>query len=143
MKTLVSKQLKNEERTWHLVDAEGKNLWRLASEIAKILKWKNKSSFTPHIDNGDYVVVVNANKISVTWNKLEWKVYYSHTWFLGWLKEITLGKLLVKKPNEALKKAIYWMLPKNKLRKNMMLRLKLVTWTEHNFHAQKPQLINL
>lgn len=143
MKTLVSKQLNNEERKWYLVDAEGKNLGRLSTEIAKILKWKNKVTFSPHLDNWDYVVVINAEKISVTWDKLNKKVYYSHSWFLGWLKEITLWKLLVKKPTESLKKAIYWMLPKNKLRKRMMLRLKLVAWTEHTFQAQKPELINL
>lgn len=143
MKTIVPKQLKNEERTWFLVDAEWKTLWRLSSEVAKILKGKNKVSYAPHVDNWDYVVVINADKISVTWNKLEWKIYHSHTWFLGWLKEITLGKLLVKKPTEAFRKSIYGMLPKNKLRKNMMLRLKLVAWSEHTFQAQKPQLINL
>lgn len=143
MKTLMPKQLKNEERKWYLVDAEGKNLGRLASEIAKILKWKNKVSYAPHVDNWDYIVVLNAPKISVTWWKEDKKVYYSHTWFLGWLKEITLGKLLVKKPNEALKKAVYGMLPKNKLRKNMIFRLKLVSWNEHTFQAQKPELINL
>lgn len=143
MKTLVSKQLNNEERSWFLVDAEWKTLGRLASEVAKILKWKNKVSFSPHLDNWDYVVVINADKFSVTWNKLDWKVYYSHSWFLGWIKEITLWKLLQKKPTEAFKKAVYWMLPKNKLRKNMMLRLKLVNGSEHTFQAQKPEMINL
>ena len=143
MKTLMPKQLQNDARAWYLVDAEGKTLWRLASEIAKILKWKNKVSFAPHLDNWDYVVVINSEKIAVTGNKLEWKVYYRHTWFLGGLKEITLEKLMVKKPTEALKKAVSGMLPKNKLRSDMMARLKLVAGQEHTYQAQKPEQITL
>lgn len=143
MKTLMPKQLSNDARKWYLVDAEGKNLWRLASEIAQILKWKNKVSFAPHVDNWDYVVVINSEKISVTGKKLEDKIYYRHTGFLGWIKEISLGKLLVKKPSEALKKAVSGMLPKNKLRKDMIARLKLVVWKEHGFKAQQPETITL
>jgi len=143
MKTLMPKQLKNEERKWYLVDAEGQTLWRLASQIAVILRWKNKASFAPHVDNWDYVVVINSEKITVTGKKLEYKIYYKHTWFLWGLKKITLGKLMVKKPTEALKKAISGMLPKNRLRKDMMSRLKLVAWQEHTFGAQKPETITL
>lgn len=138
MKTLMPKQLWNHERAWYVVDAEGQTLWRLASQIATILRWKNKVSFAPHIDNWDYVVVINSEKISVTWKKLEDKIYYRHTWFLWGIREISLGNLLKKKPTAALKKAISGMLPKNKLRKNMMARLKLVVWKEHEFKAQKP-----
>lgn len=143
MKTIMPTQLKNEERKWYLVDANWLTLWRMASEIAKILKWKTKTSFSPHIDNWDYVVVINSDKFIVTWNKLEDKIYYSHSWFMWWIKEISLEKLLIKKPTEALKKSIYWMLPKNKLRNGMMIRLKLVAWNEHNFSAQQPEKITL
>ena len=143
MKTITAKQLNNEERKWYLVDAEWQNLWRLSTMLANILKWKNKVSYTPHLNNWDYIVVINAWKISVTWNKLEAKKYYSHSFFMWGIKEITLWKLLVKKPVEALKKSVNWMLPKNKLRKGMIERLKLVEWTEHNFSAQKPETITL
>ena len=97
MKTIMPKQLKNEDRKWYLVDATWLTLCRLSTKIANLLSGKNKVTFSPHLDNWDYVVVVNADKISVTWNKLEGKIYYSHTGFLWGLKEISLGKLLVKK----------------------------------------------
>lgn len=143
MKTLMPKQLKNEERKWYVVDAENQTLGRLATQIAVILKGKNKVSFSPHLDNWDYVVVVNADKITVTGNKLDGKIYRTHSGFLGGLKETSLAKMMVKKPTFPLEKSIYGMLPKNKLRKNMMLRLKLVAGTEHNFWAQKPETIHL
>lgn len=143
MKTLMPKQLSNADRKWYLVDAQGETLWRIASKLAVILKWKNKASFSPHLDNWDYVVVINSEKIVVTGNKLEGKIYYRHTGFLWGLKEITLGRLLEKKPSEALKKAVYWMLPKNKLRTDMLARLKLVVWQEHIFQAQQPEKITL
>lgn len=143
MKTIMPKQIVNDQRKWYLIDAEGQNLWRLSTKIATILRWKNKVSFAPHVDNWDYVVVINSDKIAVTWSKLEDKKYYRHSGFMGWLKEITLGKLLVKKPTEALRKSVSWMLPKNRLRKDMNLRLKLVTWQEHGFKSQKPETITL
>ncbi len=143
MRTLMPKQLKNEERKWFIVDAQGQTLWRLASQVAVILKWKNKVSFAPHVDNWDYVVVINSDKVAVSGNKLEWKVYYRHTGFLGGIKEITLWKLLTKKPTEALRKAVSGMLPKNRLRKDMIARLKLVAGSEHTFGAQKPETITL
>jgi len=104
---------------------------------------KIKVDFAPHVDNGDYVVVINADKIEVTGNKLMDKKYRSHSGYLGGLKEITLGKLMEKKPTEALKKAVSGMLPKNKLRDQMMLRLKLVAGEAHTFGAQKPETITL
>lgn len=143
MKTIMPKQLKNEERKWYLIDANWQNLWRLSTKVATILKWKEKPDFSPHLDNWDYVVIINADKIATTWNKLDWKVYYSHTGFLWGLKEITLGKLLTKKPTEVLKKSVSGMLPKNRLRKEMLSRLKLTTWDQHTFAAQKPEQINL
>lgn len=143
MKTLMPKQLQNDGRKWYVVDAEGQTLGRLATQLAIILKGKNKVSYAPHVDNWDYVVVINSEKIAVTWNKLEGKIYYRHTGFLGGLKEITLGKLMVKKPSEALKKAVSGMLPKNKLRADMISRLKLVVWKEHTYQAQQPEKISL
>jgi len=143
MKTIMPKQLKNEDRKWYVIDAKGLTLWRLATKIAIILKGKNKVSYAPFVDNWDYVIVLNADKISVTWNKMEDKVYYTHSWFLWGLKSITLWELLSKKPTMALEKAVSWMLPKNKLRKKMLSRLKLVTWNEHIFNAQKPETITL
>lgn len=140
MKTLMPKQLKNEERKWYLVDASWKNLWRLSTAIAIILKWKNKVSYAPHVDNWDYVVVINSEKVTVTWNKTSDKMYYSHTGYLWWIKQSSFEKLLVKKPTEILRRSISWMLPKNKLRKNMMSRLKLIVWQEHNFTQQLEQI---
>ncbi len=143
MKTLMPKQLGNDARKWYVVDAEGQTLGRLSTQIATILKGKNKVSYAPHVDNWDYVVVINSEKIAVTGNKIEDKIYYRHTGFLWGIKEISLGKLLDKKPSEALNKAVSGMLPKNKLRKKMLARLKLVVGNEHNFKAQQPETISL
>jgi large subunit ribosomal protein L13 len=143
MKTIMPKQIKGNDRKWYVIDAKGKTLWRLATQIAIILKGKNKVNFAPHVDNGDYVIVLNADKFSVTWKKMSDKIYYRHTGFLGWLKEISLEKLLKKKPLKAIEFAVSWMLPKNKLRKKMLSRLKLFIWDEHTFTAQKPIEIKL
>lgn len=139
----MPKQLENDARKWYIVDAKGQTLGRLAAHIATLLKGKNKVSFAPHLDNGDYVIVLNSEKISVTGNKLSQKMYYRHSGFLGGLKTTSLEKLLNKKPTEVLQKAVSGMLPKNKLRQNMMLRLKLVVWNEHTFKAQNPETISL
>ena len=141
MKTITPTQLKGNERKWYVIDAEGETLGRLATKIAVILKGKNKASFAPHLDNGDYVVVTNCDKFKVTWKKLTDKMYYRHTGYLGGLKEISLEDLLTKKPTKALEFAVNGMLPKNKLRKGMLSRLKLFTWAEHSYVAQKPELI--
>ena len=141
MKTITPTQLKGDERKWYVIDAEWDTLGRLATKIAVILKGKNKVSFAPHLDNGDYVVVTNCDKFKVTWKKLTDKLYYRHTGYLGGLKEISLEDLLTKKPTKALEFAINGMLPKNKLRKWMLSRLKLFTWDEHTYVAQKPELI--
>lgn len=143
MKTIMPKQIKWEERKWYIIDASGLNLWRLASKIATIIRWKNKVDFAPHVDNGDYVIVLNAWKIKVTWNKMEDKKYYRHTGYLWWLKETNLNKLLDKKPFKALELAVNGMLPKNKLRDNMIERLKLVEGSEHKYVAQAPKEITL
>ena len=141
MKTITPIQLKGDERKWYTIDAKGQTLGRLATQLAVILKGKNKASFAPHIDNWDYVVVTNCDKFKVTWKKLTDKMYYKHTGYLGGLKEISLEDLLVKKPTKALEFAVNGMLPKNKLRKGMLSRLKLFTWDEHSYVAQKPELI--
>ncbi|MDD4151207.1 MAG: 50S ribosomal protein L13 [Candidatus Gracilibacteria bacterium] len=143
MKTIMPKQIQGNTRKWYIVDANNQTLGRLATQIAVILKGKNKVSFAPHVDNGDYVVVLNADKIAVTGKKITDKVYYKHTGFLGHLRETTLGEMLNKKPLKVLEFAVSGMLPKNKLRANMLSRLKLVNGTEHKFQAQKPELISL
>ena len=141
MKTITPSQLKGDERKWYIIDAKGQTLGRLATQIATILKGKNKVSFIPHLDNGDYVVVTNCDKFKVTWKKMTDKLYHRHTGYLGGLKTIALEDLLAKKPTKALEFAVNGMLPKNKLRAGMISRLKLFTWDEHSFVAQKPELI--
>ena len=141
MKTFTPAQIKSGDRKWYTVDAKWQTLWRLAAQVAMILKWKNKASFVPHLDNGDYVVVTNCDKFKVTWKKMTDKMYYTHTGYLGGLKEISLENLLAKKPHKALELAVSGMLPKNKLRSDMISRLKLFTWDEHTYVAQKPELI--
>lgn len=143
MKTLMPKQVINQERKWYLIDATGQTLGRLSTQIATLLRGKNKVAFAPHVDNGDYVVVINSEKIEVTGNKLQDKIYYQHSGYMGGLKETSLERLLDKKPTEVLQKAVLGMLPKNKLRKEMILRLKLVVGSQHNFKAQKPETITL
>lgn len=143
MKTINPKQLETIERKWFIVDAKWQTLGRIATKIAMVLRWKEKVNFASYVDNWDYVIVLNADKFNVTWNKLSDKMYYTHSWYLGWVKEANLSQLLVKKPTKALELAVSWMLPKNKQRANMLARLKLVTWSEHNFSAQKPQELKL
>lgn len=138
MKTVVSKPIRNEDRVWYHVDAEGKTLGRLATEIAVRLKGKNKASFTPHIDNGDYVIVTNIDKIVTTGDKENRKYYFSHSGYMGHLKAVPLGRMKAKKPYEPLKKAVSGMLPKNKHRKAMIDRLKQYIGNEHDHSAQKP-----
>jgi large subunit ribosomal protein L13 len=139
----MPKQLTAWERKWYVVDAKGQTLGRLATQLSVILKWKNKVNYAPHVDNGDYVIVINADKVHVTGKKLTDKIYYRHTGFLGWLKEIALGDLLAKKPTKALELAVNGMLPKNRLRNSMISRLKLFEWGEHKYSAQQPEEIKL
>jgi len=141
MKTITPKQITWADRKWYIIDAKGQTLWRLATKIAVILKWKNKVDFVPFFDNGDNVIVINCNQFKVTWKKMSDKMYYRHTGYLWGLKEISLENLLEKKPQKALEFAVSGMLPKNKLRPDMISRLKLFTWEEHTFIAQKPELI--
>lgn len=143
MKTIMPKQIDNTARKWYVVDAQGKTLGRLSTEIARLIKGKHKADYAPYVDNGDYVIVINADKFTVTGKKMSDKKYYTHSGFLGGLKEITLEKLLVNKPTKPLELAVKGMLPKNKLRDGMMARLKLFTTEEHTHSAQNPETIAL
>jgi len=125
------------QRKWHLIDAEGKTLGRLSTEIAKLLRGKHKVTFTPHVDGGDYVVVINADKIEVTGKKRDNKVYRHHTGYIGNLKEINFKNLQEKKPEEIIRLSVSGMLPKNKLRAPMMKRLRIFAGSEHTHQAQK------
>ncbi len=142
MKTFMQRK-EDVQREWYLVDATGKTLGRLASEIAKILMGKHKPTYTPHVDGGDFVVVVNAEKIHATGKKLDKKIYYKHTGYPGGLKETTLREMLQKKPEEVIRLAVKGMLPKNKLRDRRMKRLKVYAGPEHPHKAQNPKPLEL
>jgi len=138
MKTEVAKA-ENVKRDWYLVDAQDIVLGRLATQIAGVLRGKNKAIFTPSVDTGDFVIVVNAEKIALTGRKLDDKIYYSHTGFPGGLKEITAGKLLEKRPEDIIRKAVKGMLPKNKLARHMLKKLKVYAGASHPHDAQQPK----
>jgi large subunit ribosomal protein L13 len=128
---------------WYVVDAAGKTLGRLASEVAKRLRGKHKPEFTPHVDTGDYIVVINAQDIKVTGNKTKDKIYYSHSGFPGGIKEITFEKLLAKKPERIFEIAVKGMLPKNPLGRAMYRKLKVYAGATHEHAAQQPQVLNI
>ena len=138
MKTYVAKPT-DRERNWVLVDADGQTLGRLATQIADRLRGKGKPQFTPHVDTGDFVVVVNAEKIAVTGNKLEDKLYYRHSGYPGGLRVRTLGEQLERRPTEVLRKAVKGMLPKNKLARQQLTKLKIYAGPEHPHSAQEPK----
>ena len=129
------------ERKWYVVDATGYTLGRLASEVAKILRGKNKAIFTPHIDTGDYVIVTNAQNIKVTGKKLDQKIYYHHSEYVGGMKETTLREMLNKKPEKVIELAVKGMLPKGPLGRQMMTKLHVYTGAEHGHEAQKPETL--
>ena len=129
------------ERKWYVVDAAGCNLGRLASEVAKVLRGKNKPEFTPHADTGDYVIIVNAEKIKVTGKKLDQKLYYSHSDYVGGFKQTTLKEMLNKKPEKVLEHAIVGMLPKGPLGRAMADKLHVYAGPEHPHAAQKPEAL--
>lgn len=143
MKTITPKQITWDDRQWYIIDATGLTLGRLSTVIATTLRWKNKVAFAPHVDNGDYVIVTNCDKFKVTGKKMTDKMYHRHTGYLGGLVSTPLEKLLVKKPAQPLKLAVSGMLPKNKLRKDMIARLKLFSGSEHTFGAQQPKELKL
>lgn len=129
------------DRKWYVVDATGMTLGRLASEVASVLRGKNKPIFTPHIDTGDYVIVINAEKIAVTGKKLDQKVYYHHSDYVGGMKEATLREKLNKKPEEVIEHAVKGMLPKGPLGREMFKKLYVYAGPEHNHAAQKPETL--
>ena len=129
------------ERKWYVVDAEGKTLGRLASEVAKVLRGKNKPVFTPHVDTGDYVIIVNAEKVSVTGKKLDQKIYYHHSDYVGGMKETTLREMMAKKPEKVLELAVKGMLPKGPMGRDMIKKLHVYAGAEHANQAQKPEVL--
>ena len=129
------------ERKWYVVDAEGCTLGRLASGVASVLRGKNKPQFTPHVDTGDYVIVVNADKIKVTGKKLEQKIYYNHSDYVGGMKETTLREKLNKKPEQVIELAVKGMLPKGPLGRQMITKLHVYAGPEHKQQAQKPEVL--
>jgi len=143
MNTTVSAKPAEVRREWLLVDAEGKTLGRLASEIARRLKGKHKPTFTPHVDTGDYVVVVNAEKVAVTGNKLKDKMYHRHTGYIGNLKSISLEKQLQQAPERVLETAVRGMLPRNPLGRAMLKKLRVFAGPEHNHQAQQPRPLEI
>ena len=129
------------ERKWYVVDAEGCTLGRLASGVASVLRGKNKPQFTPHVDTGDYVIVVNADKIKVTGKKLEQKIYYNHSDYVGGMKETTLKEMLAKKPEKVIELAVKGMLPKGPMGRDMIKKLHVYAGPEHANQAQKPEVL--
>ena len=129
------------ERKWYVVDADGCTLGRLASGVASVLRGKNKPQFTPHVDTGDYVIIVNADKIKVTGKKLEQKIYYNHSDYVGGMRETTLKEMLAKKPERVIELAVKGMLPKGPLGRSMYTKLFVHAGPEHKHEAQKPEAL--
>ena len=131
------------ERKWYVVDAEGKTLGRMASAVAAILRGKNKPTYTPHVDGGDYVIVINADKVAVTGKKRQEKIYKRHTGYPGGLRELTFEQLMEKHPEEVVKHEIKGMMPTGKLGRQMYKKLKVYAGPEHNHAAQKPEVLDI
>ncbi|MBE5871680.1 MAG: 50S ribosomal protein L13 [Lachnospiraceae bacterium] len=129
------------DRKWYVVDATDMTLGRLASEVAKVLRGKNKPIFTPHIDTGDYVIIINAAKVKVTGRKLDQKIYYHHSDYVGGMKETTLREMMAKKPERVVELAVKGMLPKGPLGRQMYTKLHVYAGAEHNQAAQKPEVL--
>ena len=142
MKTFSAKP-QEVQPSWYLVNAEGQTLGRLASQIASRLRGKHKPEYTPHVDTGDYIVVVNAEKIYVTGRKLKNKIYYKHTGYIGNLKKESLEHLMQRAPEKALERAVKGMLPRNPLGRQMFKKLRVFSGTEHSHQAQQPALLEL
>ena len=142
MKTFMSSPA-TIERKWYVVDATGHTLGRLASEVAKVLRGKNKPIFTPHMDCGDYVIIVNADKVNVSGKKLDQKIYYNHSDYVGGMKETTLREMMAKKPEKVMELAVKGMLPKGPLGRSMMTKLHVYAGPEHDNAAQKPEVLEI
>jgi len=143
MRTTYMAKTGEAERKWLLIDADGKTLGRLASEAAALIRGKHKPTFTPHVDTGDYVIIVNADKVVLTGKKLQQKKYYSHSQYPGGLKTTTAGEMLSKKPARMVELAVYGMLPKNKLGHQLQSHLKVYAGSEHPHQAQQPEVYEL
>ena len=142
MKSYVAKPAEI-ERKWYVVDAEGQTLGRLTSQVAAVLRGKNKPTFTPFIDTGDYVIIVNADKIKVTGRKMDQKIYYRHSDYVGGMKETNLKEMMAKKPEEVIRLAVKGMLPKGPLGRQMAKKLFVYAGPEHKHAAQKPEVLEL
>lgn len=142
MKTYSAKA-ETVERDWYLIDADGKTLGRLASEIARRLRGKHKAVYTPHVDTGDYIVVINAEKVKVTGNKAKNKMYYNHSGYMGGLKQINFEDLIQKAPERVIETAVKGMLPKNPLGRAMFRKLKVYAGAQHKHSAQQPQVLEI
>ena len=142
MKTFMAKA-EEVKRKWYVIDADGKPLGRLASEIAKILRGKNKPEYTPHVDTGDFVIVINAEKIVLTGNKLDQKMHRKHSHYPGGLKETPYRKIMEEKPEMAVYEAVKGMLPHNTLGRKMLKKLRVYKGSEHEHQAQKPEVLEL
>lgn len=143
MKTTVSAREQDIQRDWYVVDAQGQTLGRLATRVASVLRGKHKPIYTPHVDCGDYVVIVNAEKIHTTGRRLTQKKYYRHSGYPGGLKEVTLRDQLQKFPNRVLEQAVRGMLPKNRLGRQMFKKLKVYAGPDHPHQAQQPKVLDL
>ena len=142
MKSYMARPLEV-ERKWYVVDAEGKHLGRLATEIVRVLRGKNKPQYTPHVDVGDFVVVVNADRVAVTGKKAEQRVYRRHSGYPGGMKETSYEQMLARKPTEVLRKAVYGMMPKTRLARKQFKKLKIYAGPEHPHSAQDPQTLEV
>ncbi|GAB3288791.1 50S ribosomal protein L13 [Pseudidiomarina tainanensis] len=142
MSTFVAKP-ETVQRDWYVIDAEGKTLGRLATEVARRLRGKHKPEYTPHVDTGDYIIIVNAEKVAVTGRKAQNKIYYSHTGYPGGIKEINFEKLIAKKPEMVIQKAVKGMLPRGPLGRAMFRKLKVYAGAEHNHVAQQPKQLEI
>ena len=142
MKTYMARDV-DIEKKWHIVDADGKTVGRLATKVAMTLMGKDKPQFTPHADSGDFVIVVNAEKVNFTGKKWNQKTYYSHSGYPGGLKSITAENLLKVKPEEIIRKAVWGMLPKNKWQSRLIKRLKIYTGNAHPHKAQEPEVLEV
>jgi large subunit ribosomal protein L13 len=142
MKSYMARPLEV-ERKWYVVDAEGKHLGRLATEIVRVLRGKNKPQYTPHVDVGDFVVVVNADRVAVTGRKAEQRVYRRHSGYPGGMKETSYEQMLARKPTEVIRKAVYGMMPKTRLARKQFKKLKIYAGPEHPHTAQDPQTLEV
>ena len=142
MKTYSARK-EDVKHSWYVVDATDKTLGRISTEIANRLRGKHKAEYTPHVDNGDYIVVVNAEKVKVTGNKTTDKIYYHHTGYIGGIKSISFEKLIEKAPERAIQMAVKGMMPKNKLSRSMLNKLKVYAGSEHPHSAQQPQPLEI